>query len=254
MGEHRDAVSEREQEDASGRERWLVAALAAVLVTLQLASQSGGDARKMALIIALGGGTLYLLLSRAGVLPPASSSSSAPERGKTGGGKTGGGKGSWKHLDNDLYTLRVPFALNARPPRHLSLRGNVTRALAALRPLTAHSRGAVGRAVALLEDFYVRYDAALLSDDGALARRTAPVLMDTRAEALNTLHTLHLTAAPQAHARLIESARRVVRHDTQRCIGTLRNKHGEALRGLWLQPPYASDDTGRRGTSYHVHY
>ena len=235
--------------------RYLLMAFVAALVILRLMGQSD-DPTMTVLIAAIGGCVLYAVLNRARDSTPkerrnanadAKSNANADANEREGSSATKGA------IDGELYTLRVPFPLKARPPVHLGLRSDVSRALKALAPFARHSKGAVGRSTALLEDFYARFDAALLSSDGALARRTIPVLLDTRAEALNTLHTLHYVV-PVHVGHKVDLARRAVRRDTQRCIGTLSSKHGASLKGLWMKPPYAWDPTARRDDRYNIHF
>lgn len=153
----------------------------------------------------------------------------------------------------DLYTMRGP----RRGLTHLSLRRELTAALTRLRPFAQHSRGALTRAVAALEDFYARYDAALAAggaDGGALARRSARTLLDTRTAALNALHELGLSAVDPGAEGDAEAARALARSDTLRCLGVLARKHGGrdgALRAEALLPPYPWDPHGRRATELH---
>lgn len=154
-------------------------------------------------------------------------------------------------LDADMYTLRTMAPLTGRPLRHLGARPGVVRVLVrALTPHLAANRGAVWRIVAVLEDFYARCDAAMLDEDGGMARRTLRTLLDTRAEALNALHSLSY-AVPNSLQRPLDEARHTVRRDTQRCLAALGNRHVEALRGVDWAPPYASD--ARRDAHYHLH-
>jgi hypothetical protein len=121
----------------------------------------------------------------------------------------------------------------------------VAEALAAVR--RAHvrrSKGAVRRAESCVEDFFVRYDAALLGTP-ELAARSVQRLLDARADALNTLRTL-LYERPIRLSGDVRKACGVVRRETQRCLMILANKHAgsPAMRANGWTPPY-SFDTGK---------
>lgn len=149
---------------------------------------------------------------------------------------------SRQRVDPELFTLRRQRASAGAP--HTALRPDVLAALAALaaRFRARSHRGATDRASACLEDFFARYDRALLSDDADLAARTVPVLVDTRTSALNSIHDLAF-AAPQALTKDVEAAIEVVRQSTQACLAVLARKYRRSpgMRAAWWRPPYAAD-------------
>lgn len=150
-----------------------------------------------------------------------------------------------RQLDQGLYTIRAhgSAALHVaamRLPPHISRRPAVARTLRVL--MERHHRrssGALTRLLACLEDFFTRYERALLLQgecDGpyaargaggpgaALVARTLPVLMDTRAEALGALQALGMVR-PTAVSGDVRAADRAIRKETLECAMRLANTH-----------------------------
>lgn len=153
-------------------------------------------------------------------------------------------------IDNDMYVLRNGMP-TSRPLRHLALRPHVKRALAPLRSHVARDRGKIGRLLVCLEDFYTRFDFALLGSPSKAAR-TMRNLLDLRAEAINTMHTLVFSKPASVNGRAVDTAIHVVRQDTQRCMAALSARHAghiDMATAEW-RPPYAHDP--RRDPLYHV--
>ena len=137
----------------------------------------------------------------------------------------------------ELYTLRR----RAGAMEHTSLRPGVVRALEFVRRENAvRDKGATRTIEACVEDFFSRFDAALLGP-ADLAARSVQVLIDTRAEALAAFGALLSHARPAALTGPLRAAERVVRLETQRCLMILGNKHAAdpAFVGAadW-RPPY----------------
>lgn len=134
-------------------------------------------------------------------------------------------------------------------------RPTVSRALASLQRLHTENSGTIGRIVSCLEDFYARYDLATASTDPGVAALTMPILLDTRAEALNLLNAVTSFASQTVEQPLTKNVRvvtRAVRRDTQQCITALGRAHahvpGLHVARAW-QPPYAFDARHDPGTS-----
>jgi hypothetical protein len=181
-----------------------------------------------------------------------SSQSSSPTSSSTdrnnGGVRTG--------LDPQLYTLRVvEAAVDSHRLVHLPARKGVYESLRRIsRSYGRSRRGVVRRVTALLEDFYARIDTLTRKarDENRVAQ-SVQSLLDLRAEALNSLHTLTLSR-PLALTKDVEEAREVVRDDTQRCLAQLFRRHRNTAR-LQKQdwkPPFAFDPS--RDVNYSVHY
>jgi hypothetical protein len=154
-------------------------------------------------------------------------------------------------LDNDMYVLRNVAPSSSRPLKHLAMRLHVQRAVARLRSHMERDSGKVGRLLACLEDFYARFDAALLGSP-LKAARSVRDLLDVRAEAINTMHTLIFARPASTSSRAITNAIEVVRRDTQRCLAALAARHAgdvNVAAAEW-RPPYAYD--ARRDPHYHV--
>jgi hypothetical protein len=258
-------------------QRYVLAACGVALLTLQQATRPVGLAFS-ALVLGLGGLAAWWLLSQALDRkvddPQGPSGGQQDERdaladfraaavagpGVVPGGPRGTTRSGGEYTSDPgvrtldpMYTLRV-LAPEAPLP-HTEVRPRVVEALGALRRHTAWGdRGAMFRAAACLEDFFARADAALLSPSGDLARRALPVLLDTRAEALNCLATLAFEPGPRSQGpRRLARLREVVRGETSLALTTLANKHGGAMRGLAHAPPYPWDPAGR-DERYHQHY
>lgn len=153
-----------------------------------------------------------------------------------------------KSLDADLYTLRN-VAPN-RPMLHLSLRSDVVHAVASLHRYLRRDRGKMWRLLVCLEDFFARFDGAIVAPP-ARAARAVRILLDTRAEAMNVMHTL-VFARPNALSEKLLDAIGVVRRVTQNCMSALGNKHGRdaSVRAADWRPPYAFDP--RKDPNYNV--
>jgi hypothetical protein len=154
--------------------------------------------------------------------------------------------GTSKAVDLDLWTMRNPAApLRSAQLRHLALRPHVMRSIASLRTMHNEHGGTIRRFITCLEDFYARYDSMMAAQDPAGAQSTMPVLMDTRAEALNLLNALtsfgFVTPGSQRRVRQVS---RQVRRDTYRCVAQLGQKYADRpglLVGRPWRPPYAYD-------------
>jgi hypothetical protein len=154
-------------------------------------------------------------------------------------------------LDNDMYVLRNVHPSASRPLKHLAMRPHVERAVARLRSHVERDGGKVGRLLACLEDFYARFDAALLGSP-TKAARSVRNLLDLRAEAINTMHTLVFARPDSTSGRAIRAGIEAVRSDTQRCLAALAARHAgsaDVAAAEW-RPPYANDP--RRDPRYHV--
>ena len=149
-----------------------------------------------------------------------------------------------RNLDTQWYNLRRMSPESSAPLRHLSMRKEAIELVSVMRRYAKRERGKVGRVLACLEDFFCRYDRALLSDDPEFVAQVLPILMDTRADALNTLASLTF-ALPSASSPFLEKATYGMRDITQACIATLATKFKEHpsvnARRDW-RPPYPTDD------------
>lgn len=227
-------------------EPWRVAVSAAAALCV-LAVAVPPRARRAALVVGLAGAALAaawgtwrrrsdeggVAHAAAGAAAGAGSAKEEPASGSDDDGR--------RAFDPELYTLRRARASPGAP--HTALRPGVARALAALQGGRFGTAGHAERAAAAVEDFFVRYDRALLADDGGgLAARTLPVLMDTRRAALNALVALEL-AAPQALVGDVRRARAAVRRGTQAAVAVLARKYRRApgVRAVEWRPPYALD-------------
>jgi hypothetical protein len=169
--------------------------------------------------------------------------------------------GATKAVDPDLWTLRNPVHVRgaldpAKRMRHVLNRPSVARAVAALpRSVADHSKAATWRLLSCLEDFYSRWTWAI--DDRrapADAEATMPILLDTRAEALNIMNGLSsFGPGAAAGSEDVRRAAAAVRRDTQRCVATLARKHApHVFANREWRPPYGLDR--RRDALYHMSY
>lgn len=239
--------------------RYILGAFAGGLLTVHLASTSWGSPSAVFLILCVAGTVAYFAIERA--------------RQDAVAGTTGPGGGPAQlasiteiatkalrgvmdsTLDTDMYTLRNLAPIARRPLLHLIARPALATALAGVARTHLHrSRGAVWRMLACLEDFFARYDSAMVDDaDPDRARRSMRTLLDTRAEALNVMHTIAFALPESTPAyEQLQAARHLVRRTTQRCLAVLANRRRAALRGVEWAPPYALDP--RKDANYHIHY
>ena len=221
------------------------------LVSLQVLHSCSGDIRTcvLALVVLGGAGALYWH-KHGGSSPSSSSSPIVTAGGALAAMAVGTENQPDKTFDTDMYTLRNTYP--KRELKHIPLRSDVVAALARLQRYARRDRGKMWRVVACLEDFYARFDAALVSSSSKRAAHVIRVLMDTRAEALNAMHSL-VFARPNAHFERVHESIEVVRVSTQRCIGALWSKHGRRDPGVRAQewrPPYALDP--RKDARYHM--
>ena len=155
------------------------------------------------------------------------------------------------NLDLDLYTLRNVAPGKSRPLVHLPLRPEVMRVVASLKRYVRQDRGKMWRLIACLEDFFARFDAAMMGGSASRAAGTVQVLRDTRSDALNIMHSLTF-ARPEALYPRVEKAIDVVQRVTQRCLSMLSAKYAgsAAMRAQEWRPPYSFD--ARQDARYHV--
>lgn len=125
----------------------------------------------------------------------------------------------------------------------IGLHTDVESALADLaRMRNVWSPGALRGAVSAVEAFLQRYHRTLMAaPDSFTARQDVPILLDARRDALNALHFLEFGVS---HARVtpVRHAVDVVRAACARCMRVIQNKHGVAVRGLVMRPPYPGVD------------
>lgn len=151
--------------------------------------------------------------------------------------------------DAALYTLRNYAPSPERPLRAIAARPAVSRALLRVLPtVLKRSRGQAWRVAVALEDFYERVDSLLQwapprgagSGRAAAIARSIQTLLDTRAEALNTLAALEWTRPDAAHRRRVRGAIRTLLADTASALQAVADRHStrspEVQAADWRAP------------------